>query len=100
MPRRRLRPLTLPLAILAVVAALWVFSRAAILVIERTWPPLGPFPGLDSSYNTEWKGPWLGFDALLPDLTTLDAMTRRLERAEEGRREIDKAMLKGLRRIG
>ncbi len=40
------------------------------------------------------------FDALLPDLTTLDVMTRHLERAEQGRREIDKAMLKGLRRIG
>jgi len=25
-------------------------------------PDLGPFPGLDSSYDTEWKGPWLGID--------------------------------------
>lgn len=25
-------------------------------------PPLGPFEGLDSSYDTEWYGPWLGID--------------------------------------
>lgn len=25
-----------------------------------TLPPLGPFPGLDSSYDAEWSGPWLG----------------------------------------
>ncbi len=25
-------------------------------------PDLGPFPGLDSSYDTEWQGPWIGFD--------------------------------------
>jgi hypothetical protein len=25
------------------------------------WPvPLGPFPGLDSSYDTDWYGPWIG----------------------------------------
>lgn len=24
--------------------------------------PLGPFPNLDSSYNTEWYGPWTGLD--------------------------------------
>jgi hypothetical protein len=29
---------------------------------NQTIPPLGPFPGLDSSYDTEWKGPWIGFD--------------------------------------
>lgn len=40
------------------------------------------------------------FDALLPDITSLDVMTRRLEIAEQGRREIDEAMLKGLRRFG
>jgi hypothetical protein len=28
----------------------------------QTIPPLGPFSGLDSSYETEWKGPWIGFD--------------------------------------
>ena len=28
----------------------------------QTIPPLGPFPGLDSSYDTEWKGPWIGID--------------------------------------
>ena len=25
-------------------------------------PPVGPFGGLDSSYDTEWKGPWIGID--------------------------------------
>ena len=25
-------------------------------------PPLGPFEGLDSSYETEWRGPWIGID--------------------------------------
>lgn len=25
-------------------------------------PPLGPFDGLDSSYEAEWKGPWIGMD--------------------------------------
>jgi hypothetical protein len=24
--------------------------------------PLGPFNGLDSSYDTEWRGPWIGID--------------------------------------
>jgi hypothetical protein len=24
--------------------------------------PLGPFNGVDSSYDTEWYGPWIGFD--------------------------------------
>ena len=30
-----------------------------------TWPggpPLGPFEGLDSSYDATWMGPWLGFE--------------------------------------
>jgi len=27
-------------------------------------PPLGPFPGLDSAYDAEWKGPWVGFDLI------------------------------------
>ena len=28
----------------------------------QTIPATGPFPGLDSSYDTEWKGPWIGID--------------------------------------
>jgi len=28
----------------------------------QTIPPLGSFPGLDSSYDTEWEGPWIGID--------------------------------------
>jgi len=27
--------------------------------------PLGPFPGLDSSYDARWMGPWLGAEALI-----------------------------------
>lgn len=26
-------------------------------------PPLGPFPGLDSTYDSTWFGPWLGIDS-------------------------------------
>lgn len=29
---------------------------------NQTIPDLGPFPGLDSSYDSEWKGPWIGVD--------------------------------------
>lgn len=29
----------------------------------QTIPAFGSFPGLDSSYETEWYGPWLGVDA-------------------------------------
>lgn len=25
-------------------------------------PPVGPFDGLDSSYDTQWQGPWIGID--------------------------------------
>jgi len=28
----------------------------------QTIPPLGPFPGLNSTYDTEWWGPWFGID--------------------------------------
>jgi len=33
-----------------------------------TWlsgPPLGPFDGLDSTYETQWWGPWIGFDLVV-----------------------------------
>jgi hypothetical protein len=29
----------------------------------QTVPNQGPFPGLNSSYNTRWRGPWLGVEA-------------------------------------
>ncbi len=29
-------------------------------------PPLGPFEGLDSSYEAHWDGPWLGGEARIP----------------------------------
>jgi len=28
----------------------------------QTIPALGAFPGLDSKYETQWKGPWIGLD--------------------------------------
>lgn len=28
----------------------------------QTWPPYGPFDGLDSSYDARWNGPWAGID--------------------------------------
>jgi len=33
-----------------------------------TWeggPPLGSFDGLDSTYDTQWRGPWVGLDLVL-----------------------------------
>ncbi len=33
-----------------------------------TWPggpPLGPFDGLDSSYDAHWQGPWIGLEMTL-----------------------------------
>ncbi|UCF93218.1 MAG: autotransporter domain-containing protein [Desulfobacterales bacterium] len=32
------------------------------LATPGTTPPLGPFPGLNSSYETHWRGPWIGVD--------------------------------------
>jgi hypothetical protein len=29
---------------------------------NQTIPPLGSFPGLDSTYEAQWKGPWIGLD--------------------------------------
>jgi len=29
---------------------------------NQTIPTIGPFAGLDSTYETEWKGPWIGAD--------------------------------------
>lgn len=31
---------------------------------NQTIPPLGAFPNLDSTYETEWDGPWLGLDLI------------------------------------
>lgn len=41
-------------------------------------PASGPFPGLRSSYDTEWSGPWLGADAIW-DLSNGSAFYTRLE---------------------
>ncbi|MDO8262931.1 MAG: hypothetical protein Q7T21_06875 [Gallionella sp.] len=31
----------------------------------QTLPATGSFPGLDSSYDAQWQGPWVGMEALL-----------------------------------
>jgi len=38
------------------------FQTISVPVSGGTPPPVGPIPGLDSSYDTTWKGPWIGFD--------------------------------------
>jgi len=40
-------------------------SAIASAFIGGTVPPLGPFPGLDSSYDAHWWGPWIGADVTL-----------------------------------
>jgi len=42
-----------------------VVAKAVVIggVLYRA-PPLGPFSGLNSSYDAEWKGPWVGLDVL------------------------------------
>lgn len=29
-------------------------------------PPVGPFPDLNSTYKSQWKGPWLGIETAMP----------------------------------
>lgn len=38
----------------------------------QTIPAFGPFPGLDSRYNTTWRGPWIGFDTAIVATDNLD----------------------------
>ena len=38
------------------------FQTISVPVAGATPPPLGPIAGLDSSYDTTWKGPWIGID--------------------------------------
>ncbi len=40
-----------------------VVAKAVVIggVLYRA-PPLGPFPGLNSQYEADWQGPWLGGD--------------------------------------
>lgn len=44
----------------------------------QTIPPLGPFPGLNSSYDASWYGPWTGLDFFFGILRK-DRMTLRHE---------------------
>jgi len=38
------------------------YQTVSVPVPGATPPPLGPIQGLDSSYDTTWEGPWIGFD--------------------------------------
>jgi opacity protein-like surface antigen len=38
------------------------FQSISLPVPGGTPPPVGPIAGLNSSYDTTWKGPWIGFD--------------------------------------
>ena len=42
----------------------------------QTIPPLGPFPGLDSTYEAEWRGPWVGLEMQLDMETGWRAVPR------------------------
>jgi Protochlamydia outer membrane protein len=58
-----------------------VSSLANLQVLDPTatgMPPLGPFPGLNSSYQAAWYGPWLGADVFL-DLKESGTAFARLE---------------------
>ena len=44
----------------------------------QTIPDTGPFPGLDSSYDTQWKGPWVGCD-LRFRAAEIKALAHRIE---------------------
>ncbi len=44
----------------------------------QTIPDTGPFPGLDSSYDTLWKGPWIGFDLHFKS-SEIRALAHRIE---------------------
>ena len=46
------------------------------LLIEP--PPVGPFPGLNSTYEAAWRGPWIGVD-LHFQATEREAWTHRFE---------------------
>jgi hypothetical protein len=41
-------------------------------------PPLGPFSGLDSTYETEWQGPWIGLDMYFK-AKKIDYWVKRIE---------------------
>jgi len=55
----------------------WDSSNAAVLGVGGNMP-LGPFAGLNSTYDAKWYGPWLGADIFL-DLQTSGTVFVRLE---------------------
>ncbi|AFI84378.1 TonB-dependent receptor [Methylophaga nitratireducenticrescens] len=47
------------------MAGLYYYSQDLKIVDGfQTIPALGPFPGLDSSYDATWYGPWIGMENL------------------------------------
>jgi Protochlamydia outer membrane protein len=58
---------------------LWNSSNASMLNPALAgWQPLGPFPGLDSSYDAQWSGPWVGTDVVW-DLASGSTLYARAE---------------------
>ncbi len=55
----------------------WDSSNAAVLGVGGNMP-LGPFAGLNSTYDAKWYGPWLGADIFL-DLQAAGTVFVRLE---------------------
>jgi len=55
----------------------WDSTNAGLLNIDSN-VPLGPFAGLNSTYDAEWSGPWLGADIFL-DLQAGGTLFVRLE---------------------
>jgi hypothetical protein len=39
-------------------------------------PPLGPIAGLDSTYEAQWEGPWVGFDLIFTSKQGLHYLTQ------------------------
>lgn len=43
-------------------------QNLVMINLNQVIPDTGPFPGLDSSYDAQWWGPWLGVDLTLQPL--------------------------------
>jgi len=48
----------------------------------QTIPALGPFPGLNSTYDTEWSGPWIGMEMGTQRDTTTGFLRVELHQAD------------------
>jgi len=66
---RKIRLFDKPVASLSVVPLAGISAHQQSLTMYDGYQSIpvnfGAFPGLDNSYDTQWKGSWLGMDALL-----------------------------------